>query len=451
MPQTENPMGRRPVLPLLMSMAVPPMISMLIQSLYNIVDSIFVTRLSQDALTAVSLAYPLQNLVLAVAVGYGVGANAFIARSMGEKNQQNVDRAASMGLVFVGLHALGFLALGLFGAEPFLRLFGPEPQVLAMSLSYTRIVICLAFGSLYHIYIEKLFQAVGSMVVPMILQGAGAIVNICLDPILIFGLFGMPALGVTGAAIATVIGQMTACTLAVVCFARAKSGIHIKPGLLRPSGAIAKKIYGVGVPSCLMTAMPSLLVGILNAMLAGLHAQAVAAFGLYFKLQTFVYMPASGLVQGMRPLVSYNYGAGLRGRLRQVFRCSMAVCGVIMLAGTLLFLLAPAPILRLFGAEPALLAIAAPMLRIASLGFVPSTLGTVLAGGFEALGQGGRSLLITLIRQLIVIPPLAWCLSRVWGLYGVWAAFPVAEVLAAAAAALLFAAAWRRLLPEKDS
>ena len=336
MPQAENPMGTKPVFPLLMGMAIPPIISMLIQSLYNVVDSVFVARLSQDALTAVSLAYPLQNLVLAVAVGYGVGANAFIARSLGEGNRQAVDRAAGMGLVFTGLHSLVFLLVGLFGAAPFLRLFNQDAGVLAMSESYTRIVICLAFGSLFHIYIEKLFQAVGNMVVPMILQGVGAIVNIALDPVLIFGLLGLPALGVTGAAIATIIGQMTACTLAVIYFIRTDTGIHIRLSGLRPQAAIAKKIYAVGVPSCMMAAMPSLLVGALNALLATLHSQAVAVFGIYFKLQTFVYMPANGLVQGMRPIVSYNYGAGKAQRMRATLKDSLLVTAGIMALGTVL-------------------------------------------------------------------------------------------------------------------
>ena len=416
MPQAENPMGTKPVFPLLMGMAIPPIISMLIQSLYNVVDSVFVARLSQDALTAVSLAYPLQNLVLAVAVGYGVGANAFIARSLGEGNRQAVDRAAGMGLVFTGLHSLAFLLVGLFGAAPFLRLFNQDAGVLAMSESYTRIVICLAFGSLFHIYIEKLFQAVGNMVVPMILQGVGAIVNIALDPVLIFGLLGLPALGVTGAAIATIIGQMTACTLAVIYFIRTDTGIHIRLSGLRPQAAIAKKIYAVGVPSCMMAAMPSLLVGALNALLATLHSQAVAVFGIYFKLQTFVYMPANGLVQGMRPIVSYNYGAGKAQRMRATLKDSLLVTAGIMALGTVLFWALPVPIMQLFGADAGMMALGVPMLRIASLGFLASTLGTVLAGGFEALGKGMDSLLITLIRQLLVIPPLAVCLSRVWGL-----------------------------------
>ena len=427
----QNPMGSRPVLPLLVSMSLPPILSMLIQSLYNVVDSIFVARLSSDALTAVSLAYPLQNLVLAVAVGFGVGANAFVARSLGQGDQRSVDKAASMGMVFTGIHALAFLLIGLFGSEPFLRLFTTDEQVLAMSLVYTRIVICLAFGSLFHIYIEKLLQSVGNMFVPMILQGVGAIVNIVLDPILIFGLLGAPRMGVAGAAVATVAGQMTACAMALVYFFRAKTGMHITRKDMKADWNIAGKIYGVGVPSCLMTALPSLLVGVLNALLVELHALAVAVFGLYFKLQTFVYMPANGLIQGMRPIVSYNYGARQKQRMHSAIRWSLTLTAVIMALGTLIAWVLPEQIMALFDADSAMVAIGVPMLRITSLGFVVSTFGTVLAGCFEALGKGVQSLAVSLIRQLVVIPPLAMVLSRFWELNGVWVSFPVAETLAA--------------------
>lgn len=445
MTKAVNPMGTRPVLPLLVNMAVPPMISMLIQSLYNVVDSVFVARVSNDALTAVSLAFPLQNMVLAVAVGFGVGANAYIARNLGEGNHENVNRAASMGIVFTAIHSLLFLLVGLFGTVPFLRLFTDKAQVLEMSVSYTRIVICLAFGSLFHIYIEKLFQAVGNMVVPMILQGVGAMVNIIMDPILIFGLLGFPKLGVTGAAVATVAGQMTACGLAVIYFIFTDTGIHISRKDMTIRGEIAKRIYAVGVPSGLMTAMPSLLVGVLNALLVELHALAVAVFGLYFKLQTFVYMPANGIIQGMRPVVSYNYGAGYKRRMNLVIRWSLALTAVIMFLGTLIAWVFPEQIMYLFDADSAMLEIGVPMLKITSMGFLVSTIGTVLSGCFEALGNGIQSLSISLVRQLLVIPPLALVLSNVMGLNGVWLAFPVAETLAAILALFLYRRVMKRI------
>ena len=288
------------------------------------------------------------------------------------------------------------------------------------------------------------------MFVPMILQGVGAIVNIVLDPILIFGLLGLPALGVTGAAVATVAGQMTACSLAVLYFFRTNPGIHITFPDMRPDRSIAKRIYAVGVPSGLMTAMPSLLVGILNALLVELHALAVAAFGLYFKLQTFVYMPANGLIQGMRPLISYNYGAGRQDRMRHIIRWSLILTAVIMAAGTVLAWLLPTQIMGLFDADRALIAVGVPMLRITSLGFLVSTLGTVLAGCFEALGKGLRSLAVSCIRQLIIIPPLALVFSRFWGLNGVWATFPVAETLAALVAVLLYFRLMKQLCQREE-
>ncbi|OUP05074.1 MATE family efflux transporter [Anaerofilum sp. An201] len=435
---SSNAMGTRPVLPLLLSMSVPPMISMLIQSMYNVVDSIFVARLSQNALTAVSLAFPLQNLVLAVAVGLGVGLNACIARSLGAGDPEKANDAAAHGLVFTTIHALLFVLVGVFGTRPFLQMFTTDPEVLEMGCQYSYIVICLSFGSLYHIFIEKIFQATGNMVAPMILQGVGAIINIVLDPILIFGLFGLPAMGVPGAAIATVAGQMTACALAVALFVKGDCPVRIHMKGFRLKGAVAAQVYSVAVPSGLMVALPSLLVGMLNAILSAFSQTAVAVFGAYFKLQTFVYMPASGLVQGMRPIMSFNYGAGRRDRMHQILRSSLLVTGGIMLVGWLLFTLLPGPIMALFGADARMSAMGASALRIISLGFVVSTVGFVLAGAFEALGKGVQSLTVSMIRQLIVIPPLAWALSKPFGLAGVWASFPIAELLAAVVAVVLY-------------
>lgn len=435
---SSNAMGTRPVLPLLLSMSVPPMVSMLIQSMYNVVDSIFVARLSQNALTAVSLAFPLQNLVLSVAVGLGVGLNACIARSLGAGDPQKANDAAAHGLVFTTLHALLFVLVGMFGTRPFLQMFASDPEVLEMSCQYSHIVICLSFGLLYHIFIEKIFQATGNMVVPMILQGVGAIINIILDPILIFGLFGLPALGVPGAAIATVAGQMTACALAVLLFLKSSCPVRIRMKDFRLNGALTAQLYGVGIPSGLIMAMPSLLVGMLNAVLSAFSQTAVAVFGAYFKLQTFVYMPVSGLVQGMRPIMSFNYGAGRRDRMRQILRSSLLLTAGIMLAGWLLFSLLPGPIMSLFGADAEMSAMGTSALRIISLGFLVSTIGCVLAGAFEALGKGVQSLAVSMTRQFIIIPPLAWVLSKRFDLAGVWISFPIAETLAAVVALVLY-------------
>lgn len=441
----ENPMGTRPVFRLLLSMAVPPILSMLIQSMYNIVDSIFVARISRDALTAVSLAFPLQNLVLSVAVGIGVGISAVISQSLGAKNTRAADAAAANGLLLTAVHAVLFILFGLLFAKPFIDLFTDDPAIYAMGCQYSLIVICFSCGNLFHIYFEKIFQATGNMLVPMVLMLIGALTNIVLDPILIFGLFGFPEMGVAGAAAATVIAQFVSCILSVAWFFLRPQPICLSLRGFRPDGGMIRRIYAIGIPSSVMMALPSVLVGLLNAILTPLSEAAVAMFGVYFKLQTFVYMPANGLVQGMRPLVSYNYGAGLHARMHRTVRLSLLTAGGIMAAGTLLFLLVPDALLRLFDADAEMLAIGIPALRIISLGFVISSVGVVLAGAFEALGRGGPSLAVSLLRQLLLIPPLALLLSRFWGLTGIWITFPAAELFAAAAAVLLYRRLFRQL------
>lgn len=437
MKQENHIMGTKPVLPLLMSMAIPPMVSMLIQSMYNIVDSIFVAQLGEDALTAVSLAFPLQNLVLSVAVGLGVGLNAGIARNLGAGRQDEVDRTASHGIVFTAIHSVLFVLIGLFLTRPFFRLFTENETIFRLGCEYTYIVICFSFGSLFHIAIEKMFQATGKMIMPMFMQAFGAIVNIILDPIMIFGMFGFPAMGVKGAAVATIIGQMSACLLSVVLFMRDSGGIRIRLRGFRFDGQITKQIYTVAVPSGLMTSMPSILVGILNGIISSVSQTAVAVLGVYFKLQTFVYMPANGVIQGMRPLVSYNYGAGLHKRLRKVMRVSVLVSGVIMALGTLLFLAFPRPILGMFNANKDMMEMGTDALRIIGAGFIVSTIGTVFSGIFESLGRGLESLTVSLLRQLVIIVPLSAVLIHSIGLRGVWLTFPVAEAVAALVAALL--------------
>lgn len=441
----ENPMGTRPVFRLLLSMAVPPILSMLIQSMYNIVDSIFVARISRDALTAVSLAFPLQNLALSVAVGIGVGISAVISQSLGAKNTRAADAAAANGLLLTAVHAVLFILFGLLFAKPFIDLFTDDPAIYAMGCQYSLIVICFSCGNLFHIYFEKIFQATGNMLVPMVLMLIGALTNIVLDPILIFGLFGFPEMGVAGAAAATVIAQFVSCILSVAWFFLRPQPIRLSLRGFRPDGGMIRRIYAIGIPSSVMMALPSVLVGLLNAILTPLSEAAVAMFGVYFKLQTFIYMPANGLVQGMRPLVSYNYGAGLHARMHRTVRLSLLTAGGIMAAGTLLFLLVPDALLRLFDADVEMLAIGIPALRIISLGFVVSSVGVVLAGAFEALGRGGPSLAVSLLRQLLLIPPLALLLSRFWGLTGIWITFPAAELFAAAAAVLLYRRLFRQL------
>lgn len=433
----ENPMGTRPVFGLLLSMSLPPMVSMLIQSMYNIVDSIYLANYSENALAAVSLAFPLQNLVLAVAVGFGISINSCIARSLGERNEKETRLAAGHGVMLTAIHSLVFLLTGLFLSAPFIRMFTGNEEVLSMGVSYSRIVICLSFGSLFHILIEKIFQATGNMVVPMFLQAAGALINIILDPILIFGYLGLPSMGVTGAAVATVVGQLAACSLAVLMFTRKDIGVPVSLKGFRFDKRMVEKLYAVAIPAGAMAALPSVMVGILNGILSGFSQTAVAVLGAYIKLQSFVYMPANGVIQGMRPIVGYCFGAGASDRIHKAMKAALATIGVIMAAGTLLFLGAPEFIMSMFNAEGEMMSMGVTALRVISLGFVISTVSLVIAGTFEGLGNGMASLIINLIRQFLVTPPLAIFLSRSMGITGVWAAFPIAEVLAAVFAVIL--------------
>ncbi len=432
-----NPMGTRKVYPLLITMSLPPMISMLIQSMYNVVDSIFVAKLGEDALTAVSLAFPMQNLVLALAVGLGVGMNASIARNLGAGKTAEANSSVSHGMLLAGFHSLLFVILGLFFTRPFIQMFTTDSQVIQWGTDYCRIVICLAFGSIFHIAIEKVFQAVGNMVVPMVLQAVGAVINIVLDPIFIFGYFGIPAMGVQGAAIATIIGQMSACLLAAIWLRKSHLPVKVDWKNFRFSKGKVKELYMIAIPSAVVTAVPSTLVGILNGLLMQFSQTAVAVFGVYFKLQSFVNMPASGLIQGMRPIISYNYGAGNKERIRQVMKASLNIVGAIMVIGMLLFIGFGRPIMEVFSQEEAMISMGVSALKIISVSFVFSTFAVVLSGTFEAFGQGIYSLLITFLRQLVFVPAFAFGLAAAIGLDGVWLSFPAAELFGAVCAFII--------------
>lgn len=430
-------MKTRPVFSLLVSMSVPMMLSMLIQSLYNIVDSIYVSRLGTDALTAVSLAYPLQNAIVSVGVGIGVGISSAISISLGKGDQEGADRSATLGIALTVFHCILFILLGIFVTKPFLSLFTDDPAVLRDTCSYTYIVLCVSFGSLLQIAFEKIFQGIGQMKVTMYLLSAGCIINIILDPILIFGLLGCPALGVAGAAIATVIGQISAFLLYIVVYLRRPYAVRIHPRYLRFDKKIIGQIYSVGIPSSIMMLLPSVLISVLNSILGAISEVCVAVLGVYYKLQTFIYMPANGIVQGMRPIIGYNYGAGELRRVRTTIRYSLACTAVLMLTGTLLALLIPGPILSMFAADKELMAAGITALRIISLGFLVSTIGVIYSGTFEALGNGKNSLIISLLRQFVITIPLSLLLSRPFGAVGVWVSFPIGEVCASIVALFL--------------
>ena len=330
------------------------------------------------------------------------------------------------------------MLMGLFVTGPFLSNFTSNPQIYKMSCQYTQIVLCFSVGSMYHLYAEKLFQSTGSMVLPMIFQGVGAILNIILDPVFIFGWFHIPAMGVQGAAIATVASQIFAAGISMIFFLKKCTSIQIRLKGFHFEKNMLWKIYTVGIPSAIMMSLPSVLVAALNSVLAAFSATAIAVFGLYIKIQTFVYMPANGVIQGMRPIMSYNYGAGNRKRMKETLKASLEVVGVIMALGTVLFMAFPQGIMQLFDANAEMLEIGVPMLRIIAGGFLISTVGCVLSGAFEALGKGGQSLAISLLRQLVIIIPLSAIVAKTVGIYGVWATFPAAEFIAAVTGCILY-------------
>lgn len=434
----ENKMAVRPVFPLLMSMAIPPMISMLIQSLYNIVDSMFVAKIGEDALTAVSLAFPVQTLIVACSVGIGVGVNSYISRSLGREDQEGADSAVAHGLLMAAFVAVLFIIAGQFLLEPFFRLFSDDPAILADAITYTNICLTFCAGSFIHICIEKVFQSTGSMIFPMLLQALGAITNIILDPIMIFGLFGFPAMGVKGAAVATVIGQHTAMLASLLVFLLGKFAVRLDLRNFHFSWKMIRDIASIAIPNSCMNALGSVLVMGLNTILIGFSNTAVSLFGIYYKLQTFVFMPASGLTQGAMPIMGFSYGAGNGKRLQHILSISLRVCFVIMAVGCVLFMAAPEWLLGLFDASEEMLAIGVPALRIISISFLPAAIGFILPTMFQAMGQGGYSLIVFLLRQLVITLPAAAILSGPFGLTGIWVSFILAESIAAGVALLFY-------------
>ena len=435
----ENKMAVRPVFPLLMSMAIPPMISMLIQSLYNIVDSMFVAKIGEDALTAVSLAFPVQTLIVACSVGIGVGVNSYISRSLGREDQQGADSAVAHGLLMAAFVSVLFVLAGQFLLEPFFRMFSSDPLILSEAIAYTQICLTFCAGCFIHICIEKVFQSTGSMIFPMLLQALGAITNIILDPIMIFGLFGFPAMGVKGAAVATVIGQHTAMLASLLVFLLGKFAVRLDLRNFRFSWKMIRDIATIAVPNSCMNALGSVLVMGLNSILIGFSNTAVSLFGIYYKLQTFLYLPANGIVQGMRPLIGYNYGARRPDRVKKTIKCAMFYAEAIMLVGFLLFQFLPDKLLGLFSASEAMLAIGKPALRIICFHFLLAGMSIILSSTFQALGNGMFSLIISVCRQLVVLLPAAWLLSKTGNVNMVWWSFVIAELASVTLSFIFFA------------
>ncbi len=429
MSKSENKMGTHKILPLLLSMSIPPTISMLINSLYNIVDSIFVARLGTDALTAVSLAFPIQNLILAIAVGSGVGVNSYIARKLGEKDFETANKTAAHGLTLAVLHYLLLVVLGIFLIKPFFRMFTSDSSIFQMGVDYTYIVTFLSVGTIMQIAIEKILQATGNTLAPMYLQIIGAVTNIVLDPILIYGYFGLPAMGVRGAAVATVIGQITALIASIYVLFFRKQEITIEKKDFSWNLEIVKEIYNVGIPSFFIMSIGSFLVMGINFILSGISTLAVSLFGIYFKLQTFIYMPTSGVTQGAMPIMGYSYGAKNRRRLSEVLNYSIIICVLINFLGSVLFWIFPEEILHFFNATDEMMTMGVKTIRIISTSYSFGSICFIFSCFLQAIGKGVPSLTITMLRQLVLLLPMAYILGRFYGLTGVWVAFPTVEVI----------------------
>ena len=427
--QQENKMGVMPVGRLLATMSVPIMISMLVQALYNVVDSMFVARIDEYALTALSMAFPIQNLMIAVAAGLGVGLNAVLSRALGAKDQESVSRAAASGMLLMAVCSAVFMLGGATIVHVFYAAQTDIPEIIAYGENYTRIVMLGCVGLFFQIHFERTLQSTGRTVLTMVSQGLGAILNIILDPILIFGLFGMPRMGVAGAAAATIIGQWIAA--AVGLFMNLKMNPEVPLGLhhFRIHGATLRRILAIGIPSVVMQSIGSVMTFCMNQILIAFSSTAVAVFGVYFKLQSFIFMPVFGLNNGTVPIIAYNYGARRPDRMRKTIRYGVSAAVCIMAAGTLLFHAIPTQLLRIFDASEEMLRIGVPALRIISLSFPVAGLCIGCGSVFQALGFSIYSMITSMVRQLAVLVPCAYLIGRLTGnVTMVWWAFVVAEV-----------------------
>lgn len=422
----ENIMGYESIPKLIVKLSLPLMLSMLIQALYNIVDSIFVARVSEASLTAVSLAYPLQNLMIAFGIGTAVGVNSYLARKLGEKKQYEAEAAANNGFFLAIITWLVFALFGIIGTRPFLSIFTSDQELLQLSYDYASICLIFSFGIFIDITAERIMQATGDSIHPMITQSLGAITNIILDPVFIF-LFDM---GVKGAAIATVIGQIVSMIAALYFVSKNKYvKIHFSLKGFRPSGKIIKEIYAVGVPTIIMNSVSTVMVSALNSILIAFSATAVSVLGVYFKLQSFVFMPVFGLQAGMIPIVAYNYGARKKTRMTRTLKTGGTVAVVIMALGFLLFQFMPDVLLSFFAASEEMLRIGRPALRIISICFIPAAISISLTSAFQATGVGYAAMIVSIVRQLAVLLPVASLLATTGILDNVWFAFTVAEAV----------------------
>ena len=439
-------MGTMPVRKLLISMAWPAVLSMTINALYNVVDSIFVAQISEDALTAVSIVNPIQMLIIALSVGSGVGINSLISRRLGAGRQDEADQAASTGIRIGIINYLIFFAVGLLVTGPFVGSYAAKGTYIFDAARTYMMIVCI--GSLFlnvQVVIEKILQSTGNMIAPMICGLTGAIVNIVLDPILIFGLLGMPRMGVAGAAIATVSGQLCGMLAGVLIMIKGEHLVQVKIKEFKLNWGVVLDIYKVGLPSIIMQSIGSLMLILYNMILVAYSTTAVAVLGIYFKIQSFVFMPVFGLNQGAMPIMGYNYGARDKKRLMDTYKEGLKLALIVMGLGLLLFQLFPGGLLKMFDASPEMLRIGVPALRIISLCFLPAAFGIISSTMFQATGHGMLSLFASLLRQLVGILPLAYILIRLGGVTLSWASFPLAEIIG-----LTYSAVMMRRLYKKE-
>jgi len=449
MAREENKMGVMPVKKLIISMSLPMMVSMLVQALYNVVDSIFVSRISESALTAVTLAFPMQNMMIALGSGTGVGINALLSRSLGEKRFERSDAAANTGLLLTFFNSVLFMLLGLFASGAFIGTQIDDPEILAYGTTYLTICCGMGAGVFFQMTFERLLQSTGLTMYSMVSQLLGAVINIIFDPIMIFGLLGFPKMGVAGAAYATVLGQCVAAAVGCVLNLKKNKEIHFSlKGILHPKADVVREIYFVGVPSILMMSIGSLMTYMMNRILGAFSATATAVFGVYFKLQSFFFMPVFGLNNGVIPVLAYNFGARKRDRLREALRFSITLAVCIMTAGFLVFQLFPGQLLSLFDASGEMLKLGKPALRVISLSFPVAGMCIAMGSVFQAFSKSYYSLIVSVGRQLVVLVPVAWIFSKIGGVGLVWWAFPIAETVSAVLSVIFYRKMYREHMRE---
>lgn len=431
-------MKEKPIFPLLLSMSLPMVISMAVNSLYNIVDSYFVAKISEDAMTALSLVFPIQNFINAVAIGFGVGINAMIAQYLGAGRRDKADEALTQGMVLAVIHGIVMMILCIIGIPYFLRLFTTDANVIALGVRYATIVFSFSVILSVNLTFEKMNQAIGNMKITMISLLIGCVLNIILDPMIIFGIGPFPELGIAGAALATGFGQCVPIVIYIAAYLKRPKRVAFRREYLHLTREVTKRLYSIGVPAILNMALTSVLTTALNAILAAFSQTYVLVLGIYYKLQTFLYMPANGIIQGMRPLIGYNYGAREHRRVEQLYRLTLLLNICIMTAGMILCLTIPGKLMGAFAENPQTIQNGVTALHIICFGFILSAVSVTACGALEGLGKGIPSLLISLSRYVVLIIPLALIFSRFFGAAGVWHAFWVTEALSAVFAVIIY-------------